>query len=194
MKKMSEKNNKEKALRKAAALILSETYRTRPIFMDKLQEIAEENDISFEDFMAELKERLYRVGIILREVEGVTRGKKKIAVFGVIDPEIDISVGLVDKTSAAILAIMYVKSEMGNVSLDVIYNEVVKIIGSEDEARKILERTLYLLERKKLIKIDPDKRSIKISLLGQALLPEKEKLDEIIIDALVSEKAGRERG
>lgn len=185
---MRKEENKEKTLRKVAALILAETYRSRPVYLDSIREIAEKNGCSLEDFMNELRERFYCVGVVLREIEDVVRGRKKIAVFGVIDPELDISIGWIDKTSAAILAVMYIKSEVDTVSLDTIYDEVAKILGSEKEAQKVLERVLYYLEKKRLIKIDPEKRLVKISPLGRALLPDKEKLDEIIVNVLISEK------
>lgn len=185
---MREEKNKEEALRKAAALILSETYRSRLVYLDSIREFAERNGYSLEAFINELRERFYRVGIVLREIEVIVRGRRKIAVFGVIDPEMDISIGWIDKISAAILAVMYMKSEVDTVSLDTIYNEVSKILGSEKETQKILERVLYYLEKKRLVKVDPEKRLVRISPLGRALLPDKEKLDEIIVDALISEK------
>jgi len=180
-------NPRELALRKAAALILSELYRMTFTSRRKMLALAKEAGMHLDEFLDELRRRLSSVGVILREVKSEGRSRNEIVYVGVIDPSIDLDIGWLSPIDAAVLALIYMKSNKNNeASLDDVYKEIIRIVNSEEEGRKILEKSLKALEQRKLLEYNPDRRVIRMKPLGIALLPSKKELDKIIIEILTS--------
>jgi len=180
-------NDREHAIRSAAALILASRHMARFPTRKMIEKLAKRAGMPYDEFIAELRDRLYRVGVILKEVVWEESRGKRQYLIPVIDPNIDLEIGWISSIDAAILAIIYVKAVNGKVGIDKIYEDLKKIANfSPEDLHQILDKAIRTLEQRKLIKVNSEERIIEVTPLTLALMPDKKELDNMIIDFLAT--------
>ncbi len=175
----------EKAIRAAAAYILASRYKTIGAPLSRIKKILEKSGLPFEACIRELEKRFNKVGLVLKKIK-VTRGSRVSEILlATINPEIDLEdIRPYDKEVMSVLALIFFHSKSGEVPLTILRQDLVSLIGNEEQADKILRKGLERLKRDSIIKIDSEKGCIALTALGQALMPPPELIDEIIIDML----------
>ncbi len=180
-------NDRENAIRSAAALILASRYMAKFPTRRMIEKFAKRAKMPYDEFIAELRDRLHRVGVILKEVTWEERRGRKEYIIPVIDSNIDLEIGLINTTDAAILAVIYVKAVNGKVRMDKLYEDLRNITNlPQEELNSLLDKTIRVLEQRKLIRVNAEKKIIEITPLTLALMPDKKELDNMIIEFLAS--------
>ncbi len=176
---------KEELIRTAAALIAMRTWRDRKITLKKISSYAKRLGLTIEELIDELDKRFEAVGLKLRIIKrNPQTSDSEAELFVVVDPRLKISAGTLDRLTSAVLAMIYVRAGGQSVAIESIFETLKRILEDEEKAAKILSRTLIRLERHKLIRIDREKKLIKLTSKALAILPEKKDLELMLIDLL----------
>ncbi len=175
----------EKAIRIAAALLLSKKHRTKGVPLSRIKKIFTEHGMSLNQGLMELEKRLYDVGVILKRIKLRHGSKYYETLIAIIDPELNIKeISMFDKTTTAILGLIFYKQVDGKIKISEIEEELLGVIGNKNEVDRILKKVLRKLVREGLIKIVSN-NEVKLTEYGLALSPEKEFLEKIILNELL---------
>jgi len=150
---------------------------------EKLKKFAKKANMALEALIEEIRNRLNKVGVLLRCVEIGKGGEKKLMYFAVMDPSLEVPSGWIDSTSAAILAIIYLRARDGEVSMRKIFDELARLVG-EETADRFVKKAIPMLKKRRLIEYDEERGTIRVTPLARAMLPSEKELDKIIIEVL----------
>lgn len=188
-----EEDIRERAIRTIAAMILAETSSRSKITIKKISEVAKNYGLELESLMPEIEERFSRVGLKLKRVRtsDTTGDPSKIELFVVVDPDLDVGGGRLDRVSSAILAAIYIKFGRREVYIRDVVKLIGDIIGTPDRASDVVYKSIRILENEGLVIIDSEKGSLKLSPKALALLPDKKDLEALLIGLLTEKRINK---
>ena len=176
---------KEQAIRTAAALILMNTWRDRRITLEKLALHAKQAKLTTQELIDELRRRFEGVGLKLRLIKIDPKASEgRVEVFAVIDPRLNIPAGSLDRISAAILAMIFLRAGSAAIAIETILGGLSQILGDKQKAIEMLSKALRRLENMKLIEVNREERKVRLTSRGLAILPDREELEEILVDLI----------
>lgn len=182
---MSLDKTRELTIRSIAASILAKMWRDRGQPLKHISLHAKKLGMSTEELISELNRRFEAIGLKLKIVENNKQASSSNAeVFVVIDPELKIAFGVLDKITSAVLALIYVKAGTQPISVEDVLRILEQILKDESKAREILEKAIRKLEKLRFAKIDHEKKLIELTSKALAVLPEREDLESMLIEVI----------
>lgn len=174
-------DEKEAQIRAVAATILLGTVRRTGVSIRKIVKYAKRAGLDVETLLKYVEERFQLVGVALKRVK-ISDSDELL--FAIIDEKVPIDSSAVDSTSAAILALIYIRAGKKPVGFNIILELLEEILGSRDLAEKLIMKSIRILESEGLIKYSADQRVITLTPLALALMPDKELLESLILQLL----------
>ncbi|MCR8463235.1 MAG: hypothetical protein NDP16_03745 [Crenarchaeota archaeon] len=181
---MNSNKSMELEIRTIAASIIMKSTLDKGQPLKYILSCARKLGISAEELISELNRRFESVGLKLRTVRKSQSTSDEAEVFVVIDPELKISVGMLDRITCAVLALIYIKAETQPINVENIVEALEQIVKDRSRAKEIFDRTLRKLEKSKLVKVDHEKKLIELTSKALAILPEREDLESMLIEVI----------
>lgn len=181
----------KETVRKAAALILSDRFRTRGAPQSRIEKIFRKEAIPLQLGLRETGKELEDVGVKLKEIQEKWHGQKVTRYLGIINPNINLEdIRPYNRRTTAILALIASKGQRNPFSE--IRKEIEKIVEDKEEASDLLDSAISTLEEDGVVRFDKETGVIQLTDYGTALLPSKDQINSVIIDTLVSARTTRE--